>query len=139
MQLPDSEALNTVWNEGDAALAGEIFAEDVVVHDIPLGATYEGLDAFTDWMSGTREAFPDLHVETLDTVVGETKLVTRWVVDGTHEGTLSTGVEPTGQRVEWEGATVYTLDDGVVTEAWWYYDLLGIFEQLGQVPPELTA
>lgn len=139
MQLPDFETLNAIWNEGDAALAGRVFADDVVVHDVPLGTTYEGVDAFSEWMRAVREGFPDFHVETLDVVVGESKLVAQWVGSGTNDGPLSVGADATGRRAEWEGVTVYAVDDGTVTEAWWYYDMLGIFEQLGLVPAELTA
>jgi steroid delta-isomerase-like uncharacterized protein len=139
MQLPDFETLNDIWNEGDATLAREVFAEDVVVHDIPLGTTHEGVDAFTEWMREVREGFPDFRVETQDVVVGESKLVAQWVATGTHDGPLSIGAEPTGRQADWQGATVYAVADGTVTEAWWYYDMLGILEQLGLVPQELPA
>ena len=54
---------------------------------------------------------------------------------GTHEGHLAGfDLEPTGESVEYEGASVHRRHDEKVTEAWWYYDRLGILQQLGVAP-----
>jgi predicted ester cyclase len=48
-------------------------------------------------------------------------------------------VEPTYESIELHGATVYELDDGRVTEAWWHYDNVAFLTQLGLAPEGLTA
>jgi steroid delta-isomerase-like uncharacterized protein len=129
------EYAETVWNRGDTDAAGEYFAEDVVVHDVPAGTDYEGLGAFEGWVTDVRSGFPDFAVETRSVIPGDDRIASQWVATGTHDGTMSgLDVEPTGETVRWEGTTVYRVADGNVTEAWWYYDMLGMLTQLGVVP-----
>lgn len=134
------EVSEVIFNQGDLDYIDEAYAEDVVLHDVPEGEDYEGREAFRQWVKELREAFPDFETEIEDVVVGEEKIVTQYVARGTHEGPLSSfDLPPTNETVEFEGVTVHRMDGEVATEAWWYYDLLGILTQLGLVPETLTA
>jgi steroid delta-isomerase-like uncharacterized protein len=134
------EHADTVWNDGDVDAAGEFFAEDVVVHDGPQGTDYEGLDAFEQWVREIRTAFPDFEVETTSVIVGDGRVASEWVASGTHEGEMADlAIPPTNERVTWKGVTVYEMDGDEVTEAWWYYDMMGLLTQLGAIPEAPSA
>ncbi|MFC7097910.1 ester cyclase [Halobaculum marinum] len=128
-----------IWNGGDLATLGDYVAADAVIHDIPENEELHGVDEFAEWIDDVRTIFPDFHVETDEVIVGEGRIVSRWTASGTDEGGLTDfGLEPSNERAEWSGTTVYAVEDGAVTEAWWYYDMLGILAQLGALPPEMT-
>jgi steroid delta-isomerase-like uncharacterized protein len=134
------EHADAVWNDGDIDAAGTFFAEDAVVHNEPQQNDYEGLDAFKQWVSEIRTAFPDFEVETTSVIVGDGRVASEWVASGTHEGEMAElDIPPTNNHVTWKGATVYKLDGDEVTEAWWYYDMAGILTQLGVIPEAPSA
>lgn len=136
------EHTEAAWNRGEVDSVDDLFAPDVVVHDAQSGETYDGRDAFKEWISAVRTAFPDFAVDMAETMflVDEDHVVSQWVVRGTHEGPLAgVEMEPTHEAIELHGATVYELRDGQVIEAWWHYDNLALLGQLGAIPEGLTA
>lgn len=134
------EYTESVWNQGDVEKVDGYFHDDVVVHDLPAGEEYEGLAAFKQWIEEVRAGFPDFDVGVEDVIAGDDRIVARWVASGTHEGELpELGLDPTGESATWEGVTIYELDGEMVTEAWWYYDMMTILTQLGVVPEEMPA
>lgn len=64
---------------------------------------------------------------------GET-VALRYTARGTHEGEFL-GLEPTGDRVSVSGMEMYRVEDGKITEIWTSYDALGLFQELGAIPP----
>jgi steroid delta-isomerase-like uncharacterized protein len=67
--------------------------------------------AFNDFTNG----FPDIHV-VIDDLIGEgDKVVMRWRLRGTHEGTYR-GVEATGKRIEWTAIDIYTVINGRIAD-----------------------
>ena len=136
------EYTEEAWNRGSFDTVDRLFAPDVIVHNTQSGETYEGRDAFRGWIEDVRTGFPDFEVDMDETVfiVGRDHVAIQWVVRGTHEGRLSTmDAEPTHESIELHGTTVYELDDGQVTEAWWHYDNVAFLTQLGIAPEALTA
>ena len=130
------------WNEGNLDAVDDLFAESVTIHDVPSGTTYDGRDAFKEWISGTRVAFPDFTatIADSDVIVGDGRVAVEWEVSGTHEGPLAgLDIEPTNESVEFSGVTVYELDGGMVSEGRWYYDMLDMLEQLGVAPEGMPA
>jgi hypothetical protein len=75
--------------------------------------------------------------------VKHTVAVTRWEVRGTHSGVLL-GVPPTGRSVSIAGITWLRFGEdepmpdggrkGVATEAWSYWDLQSLMDQIGAIP-----
>lgn len=133
---------NDAWNEGDLDAVDDLFAQSVSIHDVPTGTTYDGRAAFKEWISDTREAFPDFTARFADSdvVVGDEKVAVEWEVSGTHDGHLaSIGLEPTHESVEFSGVTVYELDGETVIEGRWYYDMVALLSQLGAAPEGMPA
>jgi predicted ester cyclase len=80
-------------------------------------------------------AFPDLHVEVLDLIAGDDRVVVRARMTGTHEGSF-VGIPASGRTVEHEFADVARFNDhGQLVEIWNYADSLALAQQLqpGQV------
>src|SRR6266516_801588 len=82
------------WNTGALELLDELFAPDFADHNAPPGLApgLEGLKQFTLML---RAAFPDIQFSIEDGVAEADKVVTRWTLRGTHQGTFQ-GTPPTG-------------------------------------------
>jgi len=136
-------ATDDIWNEGNLDAIDEMYGDDMVMHDIAEGADYHGRDRFKEWAANILEAFPDLHIEMDDVLVGERKATMQWTFSGTHDGPLHATedivIDPTNESVRFEGATILASDGDRVTEAWWYYDMYGMLQQLGVFPGDSTG
>ena len=117
-------------------LFDEICATDYVWHggsDPGALGDVHGIERFKAAVDSFFTAFPDLTATILDTVVGDDKVVVRFVEQGTHKGTF-VGVEPTGNPVRFHGIGIYRIEDGKLTEEWFIDDSRAIFEQIGAIP-----
>ena len=122
---------NELWNGWDFAVADEIISPDLRFRG-SLGSTLEGLDSFKEYMGTVRAAFPDWHNRIDELIVSGDKVVTRMTWNGTHLGELL-GVEPTGKRVEYVGAAIFSLVDGKIEDGWVVGDTQELWKQLGRL------
>lgn len=80
-------------------------------------------------------AFSDLHV-TVEAMIGEgDDVAARLLVTATHDRGAFAGVDPTGKTLTWGSFRFYRIRDGQVVASWAMQDRLGLFQQLGLVPP----
>lgn len=86
-----------------------------------------------------RDALPDLRIEVEEAVCEGEKVAVRYVVSGTHTGSLGR-VPPTGRSVEVWGVEVLTIRAGKVAERRGFFDALGMMSQIGALltPEELA-
>lgn len=124
-----------IYRQGNLAAIDELVAEDFA-HHAPI-PTPQGREGFRQFIASFREAFPDATSTTHDTVVEADKATLRYTMRGTHKGEFA-GVPATGNRVEVTGISIYRVADGKVTDEWAQPDMLGMMQQLGVGPPELT-
>ncbi|XVH33445.1 ester cyclase (plasmid) [Haloferacaceae archaeon DSL9] len=123
-----------IWTEGNLDAIDEIFREDFVLHDPSSTGESKGRDDYREYVEIYREAFPDVEYE-VDAVVAEGETVAlRYTARGTHEGEFM-GLEPTGKHVSVSGMEMYRVEDGQIVEMWTSYDALGLFQELGLLPP----
>ena len=61
-------------------------------------------------------------------------MVTRYVATGTHQGELA-GIPATGKRVEVLGMGIDYFSGDKIAESWEFYDIMGLMQQLGVIPP----
>jgi steroid delta-isomerase-like uncharacterized protein len=126
--------INEVWNKGNVALVDELVAQNYVDHDpanppnLPPGAT-----GLKQHISAMRAAFPDAHFEIEDMITEGDKVVTRWTVTGTHNGTLL-GIAPTGKKVIVTGIWIDRIVGGRIQEEWANWDTAGLLRQIGATP-----
>ena len=125
--------IGELWNKGNLDAADECFTSEFVGHDPASPEEIRGPEGFKQNVAAVRSAFPDFHVQIVDQVAEEDRVVTRYVTTGTQKGEL-TGIPPTGKRVEVDGMGIDYFSRGKISESWEYYDVMGIMQQLGVIP-----
>ena len=127
-------AIDEVWNEGNLAVAPEIYGANFVSHQHshPHVRDVRDLSALINFVREFREAFPDFH-DTIDDQVAEgDKIVTRFTSTGTQRGPLM-GLQPTNKRASWMGIVIDRIEEGKIVEEWVSWDLFGMMQQLGAI------
>jgi steroid delta-isomerase-like uncharacterized protein len=126
-----------LWSRPDRALAEALFAGDCLTHQLRGGAwsvAERGPASMTEHIEEWHAALPDLRAA-VEELYGEGDHVfVRWVIRGTQSGPLF-GVPPTGNRLEIHGCASYELRGGRIVADWVLFDQLGLFQQLGLLPP----
>jgi steroid delta-isomerase-like uncharacterized protein len=120
-----------ILSRGDFELVDELFTADYDVHT-PIGV-FEGLKGAKQFVTGLREAFPDLDVEIEEQVVEGDKVATLWKARGTHQGNFG-GIPATGKSMEINGITMFRVANGKVLESWGFADIMSMMKQLGVAP-----
>ena len=104
-----------MWNQGDLAVAREIFAEP------------EGVRRFVEEF---RAAFPDLR-HTLEELIAEgDRVAARFSAQGTHTGQWKQHA-PSGKPIHYTGVTLATVQGGKIIHHHTWWDTLELLEQIG--------
>jgi predicted ester cyclase len=122
-----------VFNERDEAGEADVRAGDYVAY-APASLEPAPLDseAWTRFLAGFVEAFPDLQL-TVEDAVAEGDLVAQRIhFEGTHIGEFQ-GLPPTQRKVSFSGLELNRFVDGRVAEHWFQMDSLTLLQQLGLV------
>lgn len=119
-----------IWNQGDESAIDRFLPEDAQGNDPDFGSGREGFrKQWRQW----RAAFPDLHFEIVDLIAEGDKVLTRWVLTGTHQGEFL-GIPATGRAIRVEGMSLDRIENGLVVEGFDGWDNYGLRKQLGAVP-----
>ena len=118
-----------VWNNKSEAAVDEMLAEDGVGHGLP-GGSIRGPEAFKQYQRQLLEAYPDLRVEVVDTVVEGDKIAARCRVTGVQQGNLF-GLTATNKPVEFHGMLILHVKDNKIVEAWNEFNFMEMYNQLG--------
>ena len=122
-----------VFNARDDAAEADVRTQDYVAY-APVSLEPGPLDseAWTRFLAGFVEAFPDLQL-TVEDAVAEGDLVAQRVhFEGTHTGEFQ-GLPPTHRKVTFSGLELNRFVDGRVAEHWFQMDSLTLLQQLGLV------
>jgi predicted ester cyclase len=122
-----------VFNERDDAGEADVRAKDYVAYaPASLEPAPLNSEAWTKFLGGFVEGFPDLHI-TVEDAVAEGDLVAQRVhFEGTHTGEFQ-GLPPTNRKVTFSGLELNRFVDGRVAEHWFQLDSLTLLQQLGLV------
>jgi steroid delta-isomerase-like uncharacterized protein len=90
-------------------------------------------EAFRKFFTTAMAAFPDFRLTVQDQISEGDKVVTRYVVTGTHRGEFM-GVAPTGKQITLTGLCLDRIVNGKIVEEWDEWDALSMMRQLGMVP-----
>jgi predicted ester cyclase len=122
-----------VFNERDDAGEADVRTQDYVAYaPVSLEPTPLNSEAWTRFLAGFVEAFPDLQL-TVEDAVGEGDLVAQRIhFAGTHTGEFQ-GLPPTNRKVTFSGLELNRFVDGRVAEHWFQMDSLTLLQQLGLV------
>jgi uncharacterized protein len=135
--LSNKELIRTVvedvWNANAQDRVPEFYGKNYIFFQEGGGAEL-GQDSVKRWLDTTHGAFPDLRYE-IDAVYAEgDKAAMRYHVCGTHTGDFR-GLPPTNKRIELTGHMMFRIIDGKIAEAHGFWDVLGLMQQLGILPP----
>lgn len=91
-----------------------------------------------DYLQNFFTAFPDLRFTVLRTIAQGNDVSVAWSAVGTHTGQLRTPdghtFPATNKRAESFGNTTFEISNGKIRRSYVYYDLGGVFQQLGLAP-----
>lgn len=110
--------MTRAFNERDRETWCAAFADPCVFHhgDEPRERSH---DAHWDSLRTHFDVFPDLTSTLESAIVEGDRAFARWTYTGTHLGTSTSGIEPTGKRIDFGTVFAeYRFEDGVIAEAW---------------------
>jgi len=103
---------------------------DQYYHD---NASVNGSDFALTIMKGTAQSlhhsFPDVELRVIEQITSGDRVVTRFVLAGTHEGYFS-NVKPTMRRVEFDGISIDEFRDERIQKTFMLLDLFGLGNEL---------
>jgi predicted ester cyclase len=117
-----------VWNRLERAAIPELIHPDFTFRG-SLGPTMTGHAAFSAYVDAVTEALTDYRCTILDLVTEGERAFARMRFEGIHRAPFL-GFSPTGQRVDWAGAALFTLKGDKIADLWVLGDLEGLREQL---------
>lgn len=122
------------WNEGNLDLIDDLVSPDLVLHN-PDG-TESSYEDYKNAAVSTRAVYPDFHYTTDHIIAEGDTVAAHWTFRGTHTGPIpDLGLEPTGKEVTVTGIGFYRFEGGKIAEMWIINDYLGLYQQLGVIPP----
>jgi steroid delta-isomerase-like uncharacterized protein len=128
-------AIEEVWNQGDVALADELYASNVHFQN-PSLADVHTCEDFKRLVIAFRGAFPDFHMTIEDMIAEGDLVVTRYTFRGTNTAdfVMPMPLPATGKHVTTTGIVMGRLAGGKFVEILDMSDNLGLFQQLGLIP-----
>ena len=121
-----------VQGGGNFAVFDELFADDFLDHTPQPGRTPDKAGA-RELYKVLRAAFPDFHAEIHWQLADGDRVTTYKTYHGTHLGEFF-GVEPTGQKIQFETVDVMRVRNGQIAEHWGVANLFSLMQQLGALP-----
>jgi predicted ester cyclase len=124
--------IEEAWNQGNLAIVDELMVPDHVGHHSLVPNQPPSRELYKQFIVRTRTAFPDLHATIEEQIAEGDLVVTRWSVQGTHQGTFW-GHGPTGKQMTVTGIVIDRIVDGKAVEGWMEMDTLHQMQQLGMM------
>ncbi len=103
-----------------------------------LGQSKNGHAEFAEYVDFVQRAFPDFTNEIEEVISEGDKAFARLTYRGTHRGEIF-GIDPTGRRIQYAGAAVFSFRGDKIAEVWVLGDICGLMSQLQGVAPSDSA
>jgi len=134
----ENKALVRRWfaeiDKGNEQIVDELIAVDYIDHYPPLPDMAPGREGVKQANALLRAAFPDAQHTIEDQIAEGDKVMTRITTRATFQGT-HLGIPPNGKLITIEGIAIHRIAGGQFVEHWAMVDKLGLYEQLGVIPP----
>ncbi len=119
-----------VFVNHDLSRLDRFMRDDYIQHnnDVP-----QGKEGFRQFFETTFRAMPDFRY-TLKRIVADGDLVfMHCATTATHTGGPWLGIEPTGNRLEFDVVDMFRIEGGLIAEHWDVADTYSLFSQLGKI------
>lgn len=117
-----------LWHRGDERAAHELLTTDFSFRG-SLGPSMHGHEPFLGYVRAVRASLSDYACEILTCVSEGERAFARMQFSGNHSGPFL-GYAPTGKRVSWQGAALFTFRGGRIADLWVMGDLAALEAQL---------
>ncbi len=117
-----------LWNRFDKTIFADILAGDLCFRG-SLGQEKRGLAEFGEYVDFIHRIFPDFSNEIEEIISEGDRAFARLTYRGTHSGELF-GIAPTGRKIRYSGAAVFTFRNDRISEVWVLGDISGLIGQL---------
>lgn len=97
----------------------------------------DGVEACKAVVKASWGAFPDMRTTVEDQIAEGDLVVSRTKLVGTHSGDFN-GHPPSGKKFEMNGIAIERVVNGKIVETWESWDSLGMLQQIGVIPADLT-
>ncbi|HKQ81658.1 MAG TPA: ester cyclase [Steroidobacteraceae bacterium] len=134
-------AMEAAWAARDSNALLDLFTDDCIYEDKPLGVVNRGKDELRKFFNSVLEMTPDFHARYIKRVTNETYGAAECILGGTWSGPLE-GVDATGKKFTVCGVSCIDIRNGKIAKNVDYWDYKSMMRQLGikspqgQVPPQ---
>ena len=122
------------WNTQDVEGILAFYDEEIAWFNMALRQEYNGHAEVAEFLTALFVAFPDLRFDVIEKAARGDQVAERWEITATHLGPYM-GIPPTGNDILIEGMGLVTMRDGKFLTDNFYYDALGVLQQMGIFPP----
>jgi steroid delta-isomerase-like uncharacterized protein len=127
-----AEFLDRVLSSGEISATGEYFHTDMV-EEVPFPGQGPGLAGLKETLAALRTAFPDMRWIVQEQIAEDTRVLTRFVWEGTQRGDFL-GMPPTNRAVSVWGMVIDQFEGSKVKSTRILMDTMGLMQQLGALP-----
>lgn len=121
-----------LFNKGNLEIIDKLVAPNVISHS-PFPGQKPGAEGFKKAIADFLSAFPDLKAQAEDFIAEDDKVVGRFTVTGTHQGSFME-IAASGRKISYKEISIVRFEDGKIVEHWSVADSLVLMQQLGAVP-----
>ena len=117
-----------IWNRREEGAIETLCARDLTFRG-SVGMEKHGREEFAGYVEMVTSALGEYHCAIDALVVEGNRAFAKMRFSGIHRGEFL-GFAPTGRRVEWAGAALFTIEDGKIRDLWVLGDVEGLRAQL---------
>ena len=118
------------WNKGDFEAWKQMHADDYAYYSPSNSTKPLSREETIEMGKVFFKGFPDATTSIEELIAAGDKLITRWILRGTHKGEFA-GITATGNKVENSGIMITRIENGKIVGDKEDYDILGMMQQLG--------
>jgi steroid delta-isomerase-like uncharacterized protein len=127
-----------LWNSGDFEAWKQIHSPEYVWYSPSNSLKPSSREETIEMGKLFRNSFPDVTTRTEELIATGNRVITRWIMRGTHKGEFE-GIPATGNKVENSGIMITRIENGIIVEDKEDGDMLGLMQQLGmELKPKET-
>ena len=128
--------IEEVIDQNRVSSIDELFDTGYINHT-PMG-DMRGPEGMKTFIGRVRAMLPDVRATVEDMFAEGDRVAVRLTLHGTYVGEVL-GVKYDGKRVTLPEIQVYRIANGKIAERWFIADRLGLWQQLGAIPPPVPA